>query len=151
MIGLLGYREQGTRFAAAAATVFEATGAAMWPIDRVDHERNLAATRTALGERAFAAAWEAGRTLPIDEALAMALATWETACAASQSRRPQGLTPRELDVLRLLATGASNPEIASTLFISRKTVEHHVSAIFDRLGVSTRSAAVAAAVRNGLI
>jgi predicted ATPase/DNA-binding CsgD family transcriptional regulator len=151
MIGLLGYPEPGTRFAAAAATVFEATGAAMWPIDRVDHERNLAAIKTALGEQAFAAAWEAGRALSIDEAIAMALATWETACAAIQPRRPHGLTPRELDVLRLLGTGASNPEIASTLFISRKTVEHHVGAIFARLGVSTRAAAVVVAVRDGLI
>jgi DNA-binding CsgD family transcriptional regulator len=64
--------------------------------------------------------------------------------------RPFGLTGREIEVLRLLAAGRSNREIADSLFISVKTASVHVSNIFGKLGVSTRSAAAALAHRNDL-
>jgi DNA-binding CsgD family transcriptional regulator len=150
MIGLLGQPERGARLSAAAAALFEATGAVMWPIDRVDYERNLATIRTQLGETAFAAIWDAGWALPADEAISEALATWEAARLRSVPDA-HGFTLREQEVLRLLVEGHSNPEIAQHLFISRKTVEHHVTGILAKLGVPTRSAAVAIAVRDGLI
>jgi DNA-binding CsgD family transcriptional regulator len=56
-----------------------------------------------------------------------------------------GLTLRQMDVLQLLAEGMSNAEIADRLFVSSRTVDHHVSAILGKLGADTRSAAVAAA------
>lgn len=56
---------------------------------------------------------------------------------------PGGLTPRELEVLICLAQGASNKEIAASLFISQKTVGRHVANIFTKLGVSSRTAAAA--------
>ena len=52
------------------------------------------------------------------------------------------LTSRELDVLQLLQTGMQNKEIAERLFISAKTVDHHISAILQKLNVSTRAKAV---------
>jgi DNA-binding NarL/FixJ family response regulator len=55
-----------------------------------------------------------------------------------------------LEILRLLVEGASDPEIAARLFISRKTASNHVHAILKKLGVSSRSAAAALAVRRGL-
>ena len=58
---------------------------------------------------------------------------------------PFGLTLRQMDVLQLLAEGMSNAEIADRLFVSSRTVDHHVSAILGKLGADTRSAAVAAA------
>ena len=58
---------------------------------------------------------------------------------------PFGLTMRQMDVLQLLAEGMSNAEIADRLFVSSRTVDHHVSAILGKLGADTRSAAVAAA------
>jgi DNA-binding CsgD family transcriptional regulator/tetratricopeptide (TPR) repeat protein len=61
------------------------------------------------------------------------------------------LSDREMDVLRLLAAGKTNREIAQTLFISEKTVARHVSNIFDKLSVSTRSAATAWAYRHKLV
>jgi len=61
-----------------------------------------------------------------------------------------GLTPRELEVLRLVAAGRSNGQIAETLFISRKTASVHVSNILAKLGVHTRTEAAAAAHRLGL-
>jgi DNA-binding NarL/FixJ family response regulator len=58
------------------------------------------------------------------------------------------LSRRETDVLRLLADGLSNREIAERLFISPKTAEHHVSRIYSKLGLSTRAEAAAYAARN---
>ena len=52
-------------------------------------------------------------------------------------------------MLKLVAAGFTNPQIASTLFISRKTAEHHVSNILAKLGVTSRTEAAAAAVRLG--
>jgi DNA-binding NarL/FixJ family response regulator len=62
-----------------------------------------------------------------------------------------GLTPRERDVLRLLAGGMTDREIAETLFISPRTVGGHVSNLLAKLGVDSRTAAAAWAVRNGVV
>ncbi|WP_370409574.1 LuxR C-terminal-related transcriptional regulator [Streptomyces fradiae] len=64
---------------------------------------------------------------------------------------PRGLTPREVEVLRLVATGASNREIADSLVISDKTVARHVSNMFSKLGVSSRAAATAYAYEHDLV
>ena len=64
--------------------------------------------------------------------------------------RPGGLTDRELEVLRMLTTGATNRAIAADLVVSERTIDRHVSNIFTKLGVSTRAAATAFAIRNGL-
>jgi DNA-binding CsgD family transcriptional regulator/tetratricopeptide (TPR) repeat protein len=66
------------------------------------------------------------------------------------SASPSGLSKREREVLTLVAAGFTNPQIATTLYISRKTAEHRVSSILAKLGVTSRSEAAAAAVRLGL-
>ena len=67
------------------------------------------------------------------------------------AQRPAGLTPRELEVLRLVATGKTNRAIAERLGISEKTVARHLANIFLKLDVTTRSAATAWAYENGLL
>jgi DNA-binding NarL/FixJ family response regulator len=62
-----------------------------------------------------------------------------------------GLTAREVEVLRLVAAGKSNRAIAADLFISEKTVARHMSNIFTKLSLSSRSAATAYAYEHGLI
>ena len=62
-----------------------------------------------------------------------------------------GLSPRELEVLRLVATGRTNPAIAAELVLSEKTVARHVSNIFAKLGLSSRSAATAYAYEHDLV
>jgi DNA-binding NarL/FixJ family response regulator len=62
-----------------------------------------------------------------------------------------GLTPRELEVLRLVADGHSNTEIAQRLVLSEKTVARHLSNIFGKLAVPSRTAAVASAREHNLL
>jgi DNA-binding NarL/FixJ family response regulator len=69
---------------------------------------------------------------------------------AATRQNPAGLTARELEVLELVAEGLRNAEIAGRLFLSEKTVDHHVSAILRKLGVHTRGQAGAEAVRLGV-
>ena len=67
--------------------------------------------------------------------------------SAATRHHPLGLTSRQAEVLALVAAGDSNGEIAQRLYLSKKTVEHHVSAIYARLGVTTRREAIEAARR----
>jgi DNA-binding NarL/FixJ family response regulator len=109
--------------------------------DQVALEHAVAAARATLGEEAFATAWAAGRTLSPSQALAEALDPFVPAAGAA--RGP--LTPREVEILRLVAAGMTDPAIAAALFLSVRTVENHVAHILAKLGVRTRTAAVTAA------
>ena len=66
-------------------------------------------------------------------------------------QNPAHLTARELEVLELLAEGKRNAEIAERLVVSRRTVDHHVSALLRKLEARTRGEAAAVAVREGLV
>jgi DNA-binding NarL/FixJ family response regulator len=62
-----------------------------------------------------------------------------------------GLSEREIQVLRLVAEGCSNPQIAKRLYISRRTAEHHVQHIYSKIGVSSRAAAALFALEHELL
>jgi DNA-binding NarL/FixJ family response regulator len=64
---------------------------------------------------------------------------------------PAGLTAREVEVLRLVAKGLTNAEIAQTLVLSEKTVAHHLTHIFNKANVDNRAAATAFAFQHGLV
>jgi len=64
---------------------------------------------------------------------------------------PSGLTTRELQVLQLLAQGCTNAQLARSLHRSPRTVDHHVGALLEKLGVHSRAEAVAAAFTRGLL
>lgn len=70
---------------------------------------------------------------------------------ATTKENPAGLTARQMEVLKLLTAGCSNAEIAERLFISYKTVDHHVSAILAKLDARTRAEAIAIALQSNLI
>ena len=67
------------------------------------------------------------------------------------SAAPPSLSPRELEVLRLVAAGRSNPEIARTLFIGEATVKTHLLHVFEKLEVNDRTRAVTRAMELGLL
>jgi DNA-binding NarL/FixJ family response regulator len=69
----------------------------------------------------------------------------------AEQQAPGGLSPREVEVLRLVAVGKSNPEIAAQLVLSEKTVARHLSNIFTKLGVGSRTAAAAFAYEHHLV
>ena len=122
-------------------------------LDRADYDRHVSQARAALGEDAFAAAWAAGRALSTEAAVAEALAapamapvtsgptTGTPAVTMAAPLTDVRLSMREQEVLRLLAAGKSNAEIADTLIISHHTVIRHVDHILTKLGVSNRTEA----------
>jgi predicted ATPase/DNA-binding NarL/FixJ family response regulator len=118
----------------------------------------LHTARRALPADTFAAVSAAGRALAIEEAVALALAeadgTNDSPAAppltGPTTRDRSGLSARELEVLRLIAAGKSNPEIAAELVLSVHTVIRHANHIFAKLGVQNRVEAATYAQRHGL-
>jgi len=92
----------------------------------------------------------AGGNMVIDPQLVVALAE-ELSAANERDRKAETLTAREIEVLQLLAFGHTNKDIAEQLFISPDTVKTHLEHIFEKLGTSDRTAAVAEALRRRLI
>ena len=104
--------------------------------------------RDELGADAFDAAVDEGARLSLEEAIAYAQR------GRGQRRRSargwDSLTPTELEVVKLVAEGLSNPDIAERLFVSRKTVTTHLTHVFAKLGVSSRSELASMATRQGV-
>jgi ATP/maltotriose-dependent transcriptional regulator MalT len=136
-----GDHDQGRRCFEDAVAAFARLGA---PYEAARARQALARCLTALG-RPAEAAQESRRAH--DELRALGVAAGAPAAAA----RSSSLTPRERDVIRLVARGFSNKEIASELGLSEHTVHRHVGNILTRLELPSRSAAVAYAAQSGLL
>ena len=95
--------------------------------------------RQALGETAFQAACHRGLDLPAEDALAYALQQPPDKPPAPAVSAGAPLTPRELQVARLVAGGRSNKEVAAQLVISQRTAEGHVERILAKLGFTSRA------------
>jgi ATP/maltotriose-dependent transcriptional regulator MalT len=111
---------------------------------RAGYERRLATVRAGLDEAAFAAAWAAGREMAPEQALV------EEETTPEQAAYPAGLTAREVEVLRLVARGMSNAQVGGELFISPRTVDAHLTSIYAKLGVSSRTAATRYTIEHNL-
>ena len=106
----------------------------------------------ALGdEEAAAMELEAARTVFARLGAAPDLAQLDALAHREATWKAHGLSERELQVLRLVATGATNHAIASQLFVAEKTIDRHVSNIFTKLGVASRAAATAYAYQHRLL
>ena len=120
--------------------------------------------RATMGAEDFDAQYAAGRTLDLAQAAHEALPGLQAGREAQRAAAPGSetdaavsgeaalvLTPRELDVLKLVARGSSNADIARRLFLSEHTVHRHLANILRKLNLSSRAAAAAWGVRTGLI
>ena len=128
--------------------------------EQADYERLASLVRTQLGEQAFAAAWAEGQAMTPGQVLAHQgreiapeLATsvpQPPPAAVPTPDYPNGLTAREVQVLRLVAKGLTNNEIAEELGLSEKTIAHHLTHIFNKTSSENRASAAAFAIRHGL-
>ena len=126
---------------------------------QVEAPYEVARVRVLVGMACRAFGDDAGAGLELDAARAVFeqlgaapdLARIASLTKASPPGRPHRLTPRELQVLRLVAAGKTNKAIAAELFLSEKTVDRHVSNIFNKIDVPTRAAATAYAYQHNLI
>ena len=141
-----------TRILAAALALREAIGERRLPQTEL-----TGALQSSLGADRFASEWSRGTRASEAEVIAEARAILTS---DDLMRRAHGghrladestLTPRERDVLRLLAEGGTDKEIGAALRLSRRTVSNHVGAILTKLGVESRTAAASAALRRGLL
>jgi predicted ATPase/DNA-binding CsgD family transcriptional regulator len=125
------------------------------------YDRMVAEVRRQLGEAAFTAAWARGRNMTPEQALA-AQGTAEIPLAAptetpssppakASSTYPSGLTAREVEVLRLVAQGLTDAQVAEQLVVSPRTVNFHLTSIYSKLQVSSRTAATRYAIEQGLV
>jgi predicted ATPase/DNA-binding CsgD family transcriptional regulator len=131
----------------AAEALDETVGAGTPPWIAADVKRTLAGVRTALDAETFAAGWARGRTMTAEQALA---AVRDQAPSKLQAARGGGgLSRREVEILRLVATGLSDAEVAGELVVSRRTVHAHLRSIYRKLDVRTRVAATEYALEHG--
>ncbi len=136
----------------AAEALRDAIGIPIPPVELASYERSVSAARVHLGERAFAAAWAQGRSMTPEQALAAKgqKPTPMPTTTASPPTYPDGLTAREVEVLRLLAGGLTDIQIAEKLILSPRTVHAHISSIYNKLGVTSRSTATRYAIEHHL-
>ena len=123
------------------------------PIPQAIFERGRATARIYLGESAFAQALSDGRAMAPTQALAAykALPMQTPRPAKRPPAYPAGLTAREVEVLRLVAAGLTDAQVAEHLVISLRTVTTHLTSIYNKLGVNSRTAATRFAVERHLV
>jgi predicted ATPase/DNA-binding CsgD family transcriptional regulator len=144
----------------AAEALRETMGAPLPPVERATYEERVAAARGSIGKRIFSAYWAQGRTMTPEQALA---AQGKAAMPSQRSTEPAlissksaaanlaGLTAREVEVLRWVALGLTDAQVAEQLVISPRTVTSHLSSIYNKLGVTSRAAATRFAVDHQLV
>jgi predicted ATPase/DNA-binding CsgD family transcriptional regulator len=148
LAGLEGDAVRAVVLAGAASALEESAGIWAFPPIRQRHERWQQAAERGLDADRRAAAWEEGRGLSIEETVARAL---EPPAKGGGRDLTDPLSPREREVLELLALGRSNREIADVLFLTEHTIKYHVASLFNKLGATKRAEAVTRAIANGMI
>jgi predicted ATPase/class 3 adenylate cyclase/DNA-binding CsgD family transcriptional regulator len=137
---------EAARLFGAAEALRESIGYVRFLVEREAYEADVAIVREGLTEEEFRRAWEEGRAMSLDEAVAYA------SRGRGERKRPStgwaSLTPSELQVVRLVAEGLSNPKIGERLFISRRTVQTHLKHVFAKLGVTSRAELASEATRR---
>jgi DNA-binding CsgD family transcriptional regulator len=142
---------RAARLWGAAEGMSETYGGHIMLADRsiIDYEGRLATARSQLDEAAWTAAWAEGRAMGPERVLEYAL---EQATAPPEPETyPAGLSAREVEVLRLVAQGMTNAEVARKLFLSSRTVNWHLTSVYRKLGSHSRTEAARFAAEHGLL
>ena len=162
----LGQPLEAARLWGAAEALCVAAGVPLPPDERAYVERARLAILSQLGQEALAAAWAAGKGMTLEQALAAVRTALASQPQTAPIRRASGgeyrhqppsssvatgLTAREVEVLRLVARGLTDAQIAEALVISRRTVNAHVRSIYTKLHISSRSAATYFALEHHLL
>jgi predicted ATPase/serine/threonine protein kinase/DNA-binding CsgD family transcriptional regulator len=152
-----------SRLWGAAEALRESIRAPMPPVERAPYERAVADIRAQLGEKTFTTLWAEGRAMMPKQALAahgqtlMLTAptipppTPAAPAAKSPVTYPDELTTREVEVLRLVAQGLTDAQVADQLVISPRTVNGHLRSIYSKIGVTSRSAATRYAIEHKFV
>jgi predicted ATPase/serine/threonine protein kinase/DNA-binding CsgD family transcriptional regulator len=161
VVATQGERAWAARLWGAAEFLRETIGVPLPPVERASYEQAITAARTQLGEEAFVAAWAKGSTLSPERVLATQGAAAmptpppagppSTPSAKPSPTYPAGLTTREVEVLRLVAQGLTDAKVAEHLVISPRTVNWHLTSIYSKLQVTSRSAATRYAIEHKLV
>ncbi|GHO59637.1 response regulator transcription factor [Ktedonobacter robiniae] len=126
------------------------------PIELAYYQLALAQAQTQLGETRFQAAWLEGQHMTPEQVFtqekqpAVDTQVSQAQPTTSTLTHLNDLTEREVEVLRSVATGLTNAQIAEQLVISPRTVQAHLSSIYNKIGVSSRSAATRYALEHHL-
>jgi non-specific serine/threonine protein kinase len=159
--GAEGETIRAARLFGAAEALMEGIGYRLVPQERAVLEPYRASVRSRLGEAAWEKAVAEGGATGLDQATAYALSKERSSKHLSPTRshppvsstpeHPGGLSPREVEVLGLVAEGLTNAQVAQRLFLSPRTVQRHLNSIYHKLGVSSRTAATRFAMEHGLL
>jgi predicted ATPase/DNA-binding CsgD family transcriptional regulator len=153
MYGAEGKIVRAARLWGAEEALFEKLEDAVYTYvpDRALHRSQVAAARSQLDEAAWTAAWTEGRVMSLEQAVEYALKQEPTPDPAAPEPHLAGLSAREVDVLRLVATGLTNAEVAERLFLSSRTVDWHMGSIYRKLEIHSRAEATRFATEHGLL
>ena len=149
-------REDGywaARLLGAAEQLRKSISAPLPPVEQAASKRIVAAARAQLGEAIFKVAWREGQNL-LSTGISHAALTrliQERDTAPVEATYPAGLSQREVGILRLVAQGLTDQQVAKKLVLSTRTVSTHLRSIYRKLGVSSRSAATRFAVERQLV
>ena len=129
-----------------AARIEKLDGTSPW--DAGPFQQALTRIAAVLGTDAFASAFEAGRHLPVVALIALTEQITALSFSTPATEQPQpapphaSLTAREFEVLRLVATGLTNAQVAQRLHVTSRTINAHLTAIYSKLQVASRSGAI---------
>jgi predicted ATPase/DNA-binding CsgD family transcriptional regulator len=148
------WAERAARLLGAAHAYQKKTGAPAPPSELADYLRTEADARAELGDERFGAMWAQGADMAFVEAVGYALTDAAPTTVTPRVRTRVSLSPRERQVVALIAGGLSNGEIAGQLVLSVRTVERHIENVYNRLGIrgkAGRAIVTAYSLRHHLI